>query len=247
MERTPLEPGRWGAAAGDGAVRQRFVFASSRPWHRESFEALVAEGAHDWIWAGTKEELEAAVAGGDPRYIFFLHWNWIVPERIWAAHECVCFHMTDVPYGRGGSPLQNLIARGHRETKLTALRMVAEMDAGPVYAKRALDLDGRAEDIYRRAGVLSMEILRWMIKAQPEPVAQTGEPTEFARRTPSQSVLPADAPLDRLYDHIRMLDAPGYPLAFLDHGALRIEFSHAEIDGDSITARVVVRSRADHK
>ncbi len=37
-------------------------------------------------------------------------------------------HMTDVPYGRGGSPLQNLIARGHTSTKLTAMRMTAEVD-----------------------------------------------------------------------------------------------------------------------
>jgi len=37
--------------------------------------------------------------------------------------------MTDVPYGRGGSPLQNLIVRGHTETKLTALRCVRDLDA----------------------------------------------------------------------------------------------------------------------
>lgn len=30
----------------------------------------------------------------------------------------------------GGAPLQNLIQRGHRDTMLTALRMVREMDAG---------------------------------------------------------------------------------------------------------------------
>ena len=47
-----------------------------------------------------------------PRYIFFLHWDWRVPHVIWQQHECVCFHMTDVPYGRGGSPLQNLILEG---------------------------------------------------------------------------------------------------------------------------------------
>jgi hypothetical protein len=56
--------------------------------------------------------------------------------------------MTDVPFGRGGSPLQNLIVRGRRETKLTALRMSREFDAGPVYMKEPLSLEGGAEEIY---------------------------------------------------------------------------------------------------
>jgi methionyl-tRNA formyltransferase len=68
-----------------------------------------------------------------PRYVFFAHWSWKIPRAVYEAHECVIFHMTDVPFGRGGSPLQNLISRGIYETKLSALRCVEEMDAGPVY------------------------------------------------------------------------------------------------------------------
>ena len=78
--------------------------------------------------------------GSSTRYIFFLHWSLRVPKKIYASYECVC-HMTDVPYGRGGTPLQNLILRGHSQTKLSALRMVDEMDAGPVYTKKSLSLE----------------------------------------------------------------------------------------------------------
>ena len=60
------------------------------------------------------------------------------------------FHMTDVLYGRGGSPLQNFIIRGHKETKLTAMKCVKELDAGPVYLKEFLSLLGNAEEIYMR-------------------------------------------------------------------------------------------------
>lgn len=116
------------------------------------------------------------------RYIFFLHWNWHVPVELWSRFECACFHMTDVPYGRGGSPLQNLIVAGHESTKLTALRMVEELDAGPVYAKRELSLDGRAEEIYIRAAKLSFEIIKWMIRNEPSPEAQQGDVGSFKRR-----------------------------------------------------------------
>ena len=46
-----------------------------------------------------------------PDFVFFPHWSWLIPEEIHSRFDCVIFHMTDLPYGRGGSPLQNLIVR----------------------------------------------------------------------------------------------------------------------------------------
>lgn len=218
-----------------------YIVASCKSLHREAFELTAQRQPRQWTYVDSPETLLRAVAESPPRYIFFLHWNWLVPEDIWSRHECVCFHMTDVPYGRGGTPLQNLIVAGHSETKLTALRMVKEMDAGPVYAKRTMTLEGRAEDIYLRAGRLSWDLIHWIIETQPTPVAQEGEIVRFKRRTPEQSVLPAAGSLEDIYDHIRMLDAPTYPAAFVRHGDFMLEFTHAQLEGDEVHARVVLR------
>jgi methionyl-tRNA formyltransferase len=218
-----------------------YLVVSSKPWNRKHFDLMVPSLVGRWFYVENREELNCLAAEVVPRYIFFLHWSWAVPQAIWQKHECVCFHMTDVPYGRGGSPLQNLIVAGKKETMLTALRMVEELDAGPVYAKRPMSLEGRAEEIYDRAGALSWEMIQWIVEEQPIPVPQEGEVTRFQRRKPEQSVLPRHGSVESLYDHIRMLDAPTYPLAFVDHGQFRLEFSHAEIHGDEIHARVVLR------
>jgi methionyl-tRNA formyltransferase len=225
-------------------VLMNCVVASSREWHREGFEELRHLGG-TWAWADTPEALVDAVFRLQPRYVFFLHWNWKVPQEIWSRFECVCFHMTDVPYGRGGSPLQNLIAAGHEATVLSALRMVEALDAGPVYAKHPLSLQGRAEDIYIAAGRLSFDMIGWIIDTQPQPQPQEGEAIVFNRRRPAQSKLPETVELKGLYDHIRMLDAPGYPLAFIDHGNVRIEFSRAELQDGEIRAQVCLRPRLD--
>lgn len=210
-----------------------YLFASCKPWHRASFEALQADGESKWAWVSTPEELLEAVSTLKPRYIFFFHWNWLVTSDIFSQHECVCFHMTDVPYGRGGSPLQNLIKAGHTSTKLTALRMVKEMDAGPVYAKRDMSLEGSAQEIYLRAGALSIDIAKWMVATEPTPTPQTGEVTLFKRRTPEQSALPTDGTLKSIYDHIRMLDAPTYPHAFIEYGNLTLTLRDATmVDGE---------------
>ena len=70
-----------------------------------------------------KERLTLSnLINADPDYIFFPHWSWKIPEEIYNRFNCVIFHMTDLPYGRGGTPLQNLIDRGITETKITAFK-----------------------------------------------------------------------------------------------------------------------------
>jgi methionyl-tRNA formyltransferase len=225
------------------SIKPSYIFASCKPWHRALFDGMSNDANSNWCYASNTEELENALSKTQPRYIFFLHWNWIVPEAIWKAYECVCFHMTDVPYGRGGSPLQNLILAGHTQTILTALRMVKEMDAGPVYAKRPLSLDGSAEEIYLLGGKLSVEIIQWMIEHNPQPTPQEGEVVTFKRRKPEQSSLPNSGSLENAYDFIRMLDAEGYPHAFIEHGNYLINFRNARLDGKRVVAEVEIKLR----
>lgn len=221
--------------------QQVFIFASCKEWHRALFDQISRDDGATWIYVSSPEEMEKGLTGISPRYIFFLHWNWLVPAETWMIHECVCFHMTDVPYGRGGSPLQNLILAGHEQTMLTALRMVKEIDAGPVYTKRTLSLDGSAEEIYIRAGWLSGEIMKWMIEHNPQPVPQQGEPVLFKRRKPDQSVLRNHGSLKDIHDFIRMLDAEGYPKAFLDHGDYLINFRKSRMEGDCVVAEIAIK------
>lgn len=227
---------------------KHYVFASSKPWNRNLTEDLKLNLESTSEWVHSPEELESLIsASPNIRYIFFLHWNWLVPEFIWSRYECVCFHMSDVPYGRGGSPLQNLIVRGHKDTVLTALRMIDEMDSGPVYTKRPLSLDGTAHEIYLRASKLSFEIIDWMVSNEPKPVAQSGQSVVFKRRNPTQSRLPIAGSIRQIYDYVRMLDAPTYPHAFVDHGEFRIEFSEARLGEDEVTATVRIYKKSEQE
>jgi methionyl-tRNA formyltransferase len=227
------------------ADKNHYIVAGSRPWNRKLFVKHIEGLSESWTFASTSEELSFLLTERpEPRYIFFLHWSNRVPDDWLEKYECVCFHMTDVPYGRGGSPLQNLIERGHRETMLTALRMVHEMDAGPVYAKRPLSLEGNAEEIYLRAGRLSFAMISDIISNQILPKDQIGEPVNFKRRTPEQSQVPVDLhDLMPLHDFIRMLDAEGYPQAFIDHGEFRIHFSRAALYDGRIVADAKITLR----
>ena len=223
-------------------MRVNYVVAAVGDWNKDCFDRYVQSLDGDWNFVDTPEKLNELISEVTPRCIFFPHWRWIVPAHIVEKHECVCFHMTDVPYGRGGSPLQNLIVRGHKETKLTALRMVKELDAGPVYLKEPLSLDGSAEEIYHRASELTWRIIQQLVEGCITTIPQLGEPTFFKRRTPDQSEIPEGLTLDQVYDYIRMLDAPGYPKAFIRQAGKVVEFHKASyVDGD-LTANVTIRN-----
>lgn len=213
----------------------QYIVATDRPWALRAFVEARSRLPGDWFVVTSAADLEAAVARQEPRYVFFPHWSHIVPRAIVERVECVCFHMADVPYGRGGSPLQNLIVRGHRDTVLTALRMTEDIDSGPVYLKQPLSLEGAAEEVFQRAAEQTVDLIENIVQNEPIPTKQPDSGAlNFARRRPSQSALPEEGDVKGIYDHIRMLDATGYPKAFIDNGPFRITFSDAHLGEDGL-------------
>jgi len=222
-------------------TQNSYVVAGAKIWSRRVFTEIISGYQGRWHFVGSPDELTVKAMGSlEPRYIFFLHWSWWVPPEMVKNYDCVCFHMTDVPYGRGGSPLQNLIVRGHRQTKLTALRMVESFDAGPVYLKEDLSLEGNAEEIYIRQSYLAARMIRHIIDNEPEPIPQVGEPVNFDRRKPEESRIPQRDSLQALHDFMRMLDADGYPRAFMEYNGFRYEFNRAALYDGRIMADVII-------
>lgn len=226
-------------------INKAYVVAGYPSWSRKAFEKKISKYPGKWyLFSKPKQLKERNIKRINPRFIFFLHWSWKVPTSIIKNYECICFHMTDVPYGRGGSPLQNLIIRGHKGTKLTALRMVEDFDAGPVYFKKPMPLEGRAEEIYQRASNLAAEMILKIIKSQTTPKPQEGKPVIFKRRKPEESEIPSRKNIQNLYDFIRMLDAEGYPRAFIKYKGFIFEFSHPTLSGNEILGKVKIKKYA---
>lgn len=149
--------------------------------------------------------------------------------------------MIDLPYGRGGSPLQNLIVRGHKETKVSAIRVEAGIDTGAVYMKSPLKLNGSAGEILKRASDLIFdEMIPLIIEQRSVPVEQQGEIFTFKRRKPEDGRLTENMGMETIYDYIRMLDGEGYPRAFIKFNGCRMEFERAGMQNGRVTAQVTI-------
>ena len=152
----------------------------------------------------------------------------------------VIFHMTDLPYGRGGSPLQNLIKLGHTTTMLTALRCGSGLDTGDYYFKEPLSLYGSAEEIFIRADRLILHLIERIVTEDPSSIPQVGKVVTFKRRTPAESNLATctKGDISSWFEQIRMLDAEGYPHAFLEVHGMRLEFRRVSQRTDGLHADV---------
>lgn len=219
-----------------------YLLVSEKKWHDKLFLQLKRKTKGNWFRHSSKDIFNVDnIEKINPDFIFIPHWSHIIPAEIYTRFECIVFHMTDLPYGRGGSPLQNLIVRGHKDTMISAIKVSDGIDMGPVYLKKPLMLYGTARDIFERADAVIKEMIIEIINNNPLPWPQKGEPVAFKRRKPEESNIADLDNAEKIYDHIRMLDADGYPKAFLETKYFRFEFSNAKFNNNgSLNADVVI-------
>ncbi len=221
----------------------KYIVASIKDWNIDQFHKSKPKNNNNWFLITDPKKLTFKYVNSiNPDFIFFPHWSEKVNKKITSNFKCVCFHETDLPYGRGGSPIQNLIIRDKSQTFISAIRMTDILDAGPVYIKRRLKLTGTAQEIYERAARIVFKMIKIIIKYKLKPIPQKGKVVYFKRRNMKQSILPKNTnSLKKIFDYIRMLDAKTYPKAFIKHGNLKIEFKKARVNRNSIDAHVNIK------
>ena len=224
-------------------MKKTILILSTRKWNIKLKKDIEKESSTNVHLISKKDDCEFnLIKEINPDFIFVVHWNFFVSDEIWKNWPTFVFHMTDLPFGRGGSPLQNLIKNRFSETVITAIKCSKEIDAGDIYLKEKLSLNGSAEEIYLRANTIIKKMILKLIFEKIVPKPQEGKPTFFKRRTESESNLLTCkiSDIEDWYDHIRMLDAEDYPFAFLEVNGMKIEFRRASKRSDGIYADVKI-------
>lgn len=226
----------------------KIIIATIRKWHIKNAQIFKEQNPqHDIKLIFKKEDFdEEEIREFCPEYIMFPHWSWIIPESIFSNYKCIVYHISDVPNARGGSPLQNQIADGIHETKISAIAVDKGLDTGNVYIKRDLCLNGSAEEIFiRSSDIIFRDMIPYIIDHNPMPVPQEGKGYLYKRRIESQSEIPQNGDLHTLFEHIRMLDADDYPRAYINWGNYSLSFSRAKLCVDKIVADVEIKIKGD--
>lgn len=200
----------------------------------------------DFDYYNDLDELVRTKANSEYKYIFFLHYSKIIPQNILDSYKCIGFHTGNLPNDRGGSPIHNKIISGEYKTNVSAFLMTKDLDCGPIFCKRDIDLEfGNIEVLISQISKLISEMIYEIIFTNPTPAPQLNIGSFYKRLTKEDSKMNIDKlTLKQIYDKIRMLDGLTYPMAFLETPKYRLSFSNAAYNKNAITCSVQIEEIA---
>jgi len=110
----------------------------------------------------------------------------ILPDEFLAAqrHGCINVHFSLLPKYRGAAPVNWAIVDGEKETGVSTMRIVPELDAGPVLLQRATAIGEResAPELMQRLAATGADLLSETLKdlEHLEPKTQRHDDATFA-------------------------------------------------------------------
>lgn len=209
-----------------------------REWAFRIYEALMQLRGHCFLMIRSRESYNSSMLRDfSPDLALFYGWSWMIEDEVLKSFPCLMLHPSPLPKYRGGSPLQNQILDGVKQSAVTVFRMTQEMDAGDIVGQAPLDLSGSMDDIFQQmttAGIsITTDILSCGLRPQPQ---VHSDATYCRRRKPSDSEITPEElktkSAEYLHNKIRMLAKP-YPNAYIrtsDNRRLLIKVSEIAED-----------------
>jgi len=215
----------------------KFIIITKKKWDSNNFKKL----SKNILVLNNINSLK--IKRINPKIIFFIHWSKFISQNIFKKYLCIQFHASNLPKGKGGSPIQNQIMLNVKKTKISAFKISERLDSGPICLQDNLSLKGSAIDILRRMENKSIQMIKKIIKKKFLVFKkQKGKTSFFKRRKPSESKIDFNnmKSINRLYDFLRMLDAPDYPNAFIKLNKFKFTFNDIKINKNKIDAKVKI-------
>ena len=222
-----------GRRAEAGRSRRIGVVSDAGSWINRWLPELLGS----WLRSGHRVEWgHDASELADADVCFYLSYGRIVRPEVLSRHgHNLVVHASDLPRGRGWSPMTWSILAGESIVTVSLLEAADDVDAGEIYAQRHIDLDGHElADQWRRrqVGVL-FELCWWAVEHLDDlgehARTQSGDPTWLPRRRPRDSQLYPDQTIAKQFDLLRVVDNASYP-AFFEHRGHRYRLT-IELEG----------------
>ena len=166
-----------------------------------------------------------------PEVIVVAAFGMLLPPAVLelAPGGCLNVHPSLLPRWRGAAPIQAAIVAGDREAGVTVIKLVMELDAGPILAQERIEiaLDEDALALEARLAALGARLLveclvPWRsgrLTARPQ---REEEATYCTRLTPSDAELRWGEPADRLARVVRAFRGRTDAFTYWERRLLRV-------------------------
>jgi methionyl-tRNA formyltransferase len=132
-----------------------------------------------------------------------------IPNELLDEQTWLNVHPSLLPRWRGAAPVERALMAGDPTSGVTIIRLVEELDAGPIAAQRsfAVEPDDDAGAVYTKAADVAIELLERVLD-DPEPVfrPQPDEGLTYATKiAPEDRELDLSRPAQEVVDRVRAL------------------------------------------
>jgi methionyl-tRNA formyltransferase len=198
--------------------RQHPVFAELERWCAHRAEA------HEVVLSDTLDGLP----GGD--LLFLISCSRIVTPALRARYRhSLVVHASDLPVGRGWSPLIWQILEGRQDVAVTLLEAQDPVDSGAIWTKRWLHFAGHelCDEINAALFAAELELMDYALAhcdALAPQAQDEARASWYRRRTPKDNRIDPHRSLAEQFDLLRVADPARYP-AFFELRGQRYEIS----------------------
>lgn len=204
------------------------VLSDAGSWMNEYIPTLLLgwlKAGHRTLWVHDRKQLLA----GD--FCFMLGSGQIAPPEVLSAYcKCLVVHESDVPRGKGWSPMTWQVLDGANRIPVTLLEAAEKVDSGTVFDQEWLSLDGTelVDELRQVVAGATLRLCAHFIEDRPHSLArarpQSGPASFYRRRTPADSQLDVTRTLESQFNLLRVVDGERYP-AFFEHRGCRYVLS----------------------
>ncbi|MBA4450532.1 methionyl-tRNA formyltransferase, partial [Cylindrospermopsis raciborskii CS-506_D] len=181
------------------------------------------EEGHNVKWTHHIRDLQ----GGD--ICFYLSYGKIVPPSVLSQfkHNLVV-HESELPQGKGWSPLTWQILEGKNDIPVTLFEAAKQVDSGNIYLQQWLHFQGHETiDELRHAQAQStLELCKEFVREYPDILKRTrpqlGKSSFYPRRRPQDSKLDPHISIGDQFNLLRVVDNERYPAFFEWAGRLYV-------------------------
>ena len=129
-------------------------------------------------------------------------------------------HESDLPHGKGWSPLTWQILEGKNESPVTLFEAEERVDSGTIYLRDVMRFDGTelVEDLRKKQAAYTIRMCLSFVRGYPGIVSkgrdQSGRASYYRKRAPEDSRLDPDKTIREQFNLLRVVDNERYPAYF---------------------------------
>jgi len=164
--------------------------------------------------------------------VFILAYHKIIESTYLKKHQHnIVIHESNLPQGKGWSPMFWQILEGKNKIIFSMFEASDSLDAGNIYMKKTLHLNGNElnKELRHKQANLTINMCLDFLNNYDQykmPYKQVGDESFYPKRTPKDSLINITRTIDEEFNLLRIVDNEDYPAYFYKNGTkylLKIE------------------------